>query len=270
MALSRSEQISLYSTITFSGASAVGKDELSAWVALGLGKFRIVTGDVYRSFGWVGLRQGLFESGQEGQMRLIGRGVKEMLGLFARGITRLGYLPDERRNRLAQFHLDGRNMTAVIRPRRRGFANQMKLEAAAAAVAIVPDIRHEVDSLLRKTAIAFGGPVMVAKNVDDFVPEAHRKYVLVVTDPRVSAGYRMIRRACATGSYEDELAWLKARDALHEANGLERLPRGAQVVDMTKLLERRDGMAIAASVIMHDLSQIREHRLTPHCGDALL
>ncbi len=270
MALSRSEQISLASTITLSGPSAVGKDELSAWVAPRLGKARIITGDVYRSLGWVGLRQGLFESGQEGQMCLTERGVKEILGLFARGIKRFGYLPDERRNRLAQFHFDGRNMTAVIRPRRRSFTSQMRLEAAAAAVAIVPDIRHEVDSLLRKTAIAFGGPVMVAKNVDDFVPEAHRKYMLVVTDPRVSAGYRMIRGVSATGSYEDELAWLRKRDALHEAHGLERLPQGARVVDMTKLLDRRDGMAIATSVIMHDLSQIREHILTPHCGDASL
>lgn len=200
-------------------------------------------------------RNSWLESGEGDTLCLTRAGERKILTLFTRN-GKLRYIPDTRQNNLAQLYIDGVNMTEAIRPKRRGFTTQIQLEPAAAAIATIPVIRHEVDGFLRRTAIAFGGPVMIAKNVDDFVPEAHRKYMLIVTDPRVSAGYRMIRRISATGSYEEELAWLKARDALHEAHGLERIPQGAQIVDMTKLLTRRGGMAIAASVVFYDLARL--------------
>lgn len=253
MALSRSERISLASTITFSGTTAVGKNELSAWIAPALDKSRIITGNVYRAFGLLAQQNIWLDSGEGDTLCLTRLGEHKLLDLFASSGRRILFVPDSMRGNLAQLHIDGINMTEAIRPKRHGLTTQQKLEPAAATIATIPIIRHEVDRFLRKTAIVFGGPVMIAKNVDDFVPEAHRKYVLVVTDPQVSAEYRMIRGVSATGSYGRELDWLKARDALHEAHGLERLPEGARTIDMTNLLTRRGGMAIAASIIFNDL-----------------
>lgn len=145
------------------------------------------------------------------------------------------------------------DLTESIRPRRRGFTNQAVMERAAALIATNPIIRPGLLDLWRSTSLAVGGGLMITKNIDEYLPEAHGAFHLVVTDPEVSAQYRLRRHIAATRTLADEVAYLRERDRLHLDNGLEQIPKRAVMIDMTPLLLRKNGFRKAADMMVKHL-----------------
>ncbi len=145
------------------------------------------------------------------------------------------------------------DLTDSIRPQRRGFTNQAVMERAAALIATNPIIRAGLLELWRDTSLSVGGAIMITKNIDEYMPEAHGVFHLIVSDPAVSARYRFRRGIAATRTLESEIAYLKKRDKLHLDNGLEYIPKRATTIDMTPLLLRRSGFQRAAHMMVDDL-----------------
>jgi cytidylate kinase len=236
------------------GPSAVGKEEIAVdYLAPALRMIVVNTGKVARGAALMADRLGQFEEGRGGALRLRD-GAESRIRDWALPNGRRGFHfvvspPD----RSAHIFFGDADLTDALHPAAEGFRQQKIMEPAAALLAANPTIHRGFLDLWRRTAIELGGAVMVTKRIDEYLPQAHAKYYLSVTDPQVSAGYRIARGVSATGSFEDELEYLKRRDQLHADNGLDVVPPDALRIDMTELLNKPSGMRKAADIVLTDL-----------------
>jgi len=249
-----SEQISAHASIGIHGASAVGKEQTADVLAPMLGMRVINTGRSVRGAALMAHVLGQFEEGRGKNIRLRNGAVERIVDWVNAGSKGLHFETRAPDISAPIFFADA-DLTDAIRPKRRGFTRQSVMEPAAALIATNPHIRTALLSMWRDTSIALGGAVMITKNIDEYLPEAHGIFHLVVSDPAVSATYRLRRHIAATRSLEDEIAYLKERDRLHLDNGLEQIPKRAVKIDMTPLLLKRNGFFKAAHLITGSLAK---------------
>lgn len=246
------EQLSAAASISISGKGAVGKEHVAAHLAPILDMVVINTGKAARAASVLAHECGMVEGGRAGAMRLRPGAAERIRDWATMGSSGLHFkvIP---RDLSAHIFFDDRDMTAVIQPKRYGYSRLAILEPTAALIATTPVIRKGLYDLWRRASIQVGGGIMITKNIDAYLPEAHARYHLFVTDPRVSAGYRLMRGNAATGSIADELEYLRRRDANHEQNGLEVIPTNAMSIDMTNRLLWHKGIGEAAAIVLADL-----------------
>lgn len=246
------EQLSAAASIGISGKGAVGKEQVAAHLAPILDMVVINTGKAARAASVLAHECGMVEGGRAGAMRLRPDAAERIRDWATMGSSGLHFkvIP---RDLSAHIFFDDRDMTAVIQPKRYGYSRLAILEPTAALIATTPVIRKGLYNLWRRASIQVGGGIMITKNIDAYLPEAHARYHLFVTDPRVSAGYRLMRGNAATGSIADELEYLRRRDANHEQNGLEVIPTNAMSIDMTNRLLWHKGIGEAAAIVLADL-----------------
>lgn len=248
------EQLSAAASVGILGVSAVGKEELAVdYLAPALDMVVVNTGKSVRGAALMAYKLGQFEEGRGNALRLRPGAescVRDWTTQGRRGLHFVVRRPD----RSAHVYFGDVDITDVLRPDGKGFTQQRIMEPAAALIAANPTIRQGFNDLWRRAAIRLGGAIMVTKRIDDYLPEAHRKYFLFVTDPRVSAGYRMMRGVSATDWLADEVSYLAARDRLHGSYELDVVPDGAFRIDMTNLLLKRSGMQKTASAVIADLA----------------
>lgn len=250
----RTEQLSAASSVGILGVSAVGKEELAVdYLAPALDMVVVNTGKSIRGAAYMAHQLGQFEEGRGNALRLRS-GAESCVRDWATGGQRGLHFVVRPPDRSAHIYFGDADMTDVLRPDGKGFTRQRIMEPAAALIAANPTIRQGLNDLWRRAAIHLGGAIMVTKRIDDYLPEAHRKYFLFVTDPRVSAEYRMVRGVSATDWLADEVAYLADRDRLHGSYELDVVPDGAFRIDMTNLLLKRSGMQKAASVVIANLA----------------
>lgn len=237
------------------GRSAVGKEELAVeYLAPVLDMAVINTGKSVRAAALLAYEIDLFESGRGRALRLrpgADSRIRDWTTAGRHGIHFDVRLPD----RSAHIFFGDRDLTEELRPGKLGFVRQAVMEPFAALVATHPTIRRGLRDLWRHTSITMGGGLVITKAIDEYLPEAHAKYYLQVSDPRVSAVYRLLRGVSATGSYAKEIEYLRKRDAHHGANGLDVIPPGALVIDTTEYLLHENGMQTASDIVLESLSR---------------
>jgi len=252
--ITSTEAISAWASIGVLGPSAVGKEQLAVdYLAPMLDMFVINTGKSARAAALLAHELGEFEEGRGSALRLRPGAESRIRDWVTMGRAGIHYDIRES-DRSAHILFGDRDLTETIRPRRSGFTRQVVMEPAAALVATSPTIRRGLWDLWRNTSIAMGGGLVITKAIDEYLPEAHGKYYLHVTDPRVSAAYRLLRGVSATGSYEDEVAYLRKRDAHHGTNGLDIVPMDALKIDTTDYLLAENGLQHAADIVLADLA----------------
>jgi cytidylate kinase len=249
-----SENISAGASIGIHGASAVGKEQSADVLAPMLGMWVINTGRSIRAATLMAMTLGQFEEGRGTNLRLR-RGaadrIADWLDVGHKGLHFETRTPDIS----ARIFFADADLTDAIKPQKTGYTRQSVMEPAAAQIATNPRIRRGLLSLWRATSIALGGAVMITKNIDEYLPEAHGVFHLFVTDPRVSARYRIRRHIAATNSLADEIAYLQERDRRHLDNGLEQIPKREVKIDMTPLLLKRNGFREAAHIMTGSLAK---------------
>ncbi len=254
------EQLSAAASVGILGVSAVGKEELAVdYLAPALDMVVVNTGKSIRGAAYMAHQLGQFEGGRGNALRLRSGAESCVRDWVTEGQRGLRFVV-RRHDRSAHIFFGDTDMTDVLRPDGKGFARQRIMEPAAALIAANPTIRQGLNDLWRTTAIRLGGAIMVTKRIDDYLPEAHGKYFLYVTDPRVLAEYRMVRGVSATDWLADEVSYLAARDRLHGSYELDVVPDGAFRIDMTHMLLKRSGMQKAASTVIADLAAKFSHR----------
>lgn len=249
-----SEHVSASASLGIHGASAVGKEQTADVLAPMLGMRVINTGRSIRGAALMAHVLGQLEVGRRKDIRLRDGAVERIVDWVNAGRKGLHFETRTPDNSASIFFADA-DLTDAIRPKRRGFTRQSVMEPAAALIATNPRIRTALLSMWRNTSIALGGAIMITKNIDDYLPEAHGVFHLLVSDPAVSARYRLRRHIAATKSLEDEIAYLKERDRMHLDNGLEQIPKRAVKIDMTPLLLKRNGFREAAHLIIDSLAK---------------
>lgn len=255
-----SEQLSAAASIGISGKSAVGKEQIAGHLAPILDMVVVNTGKAVRAASVLAHEHDVLEGGRRNAMRLRPGAAERIRDWATMGASGLHFEVTPR-DPSAHIFFGGRDMSADILPKRSGFSRQAVLEPTAAMIATNSVIRKGFYDLWRQASLRVGGGIMIAKNIDAFLPEAHARYHLFVTDPRVSAGYRLIRGNAATGSFADELEYLRSRDAIHRQNGLDLIPINAKCIDMTNRLFWKKGIAEAVSLILSDLQGRMVERL---------
>lgn len=248
------ESLSASASIGIMGPSAVGKEELAvSHLAPMLDMFVINTGKSVRAMVLMAHEQDQFEEGRGSAFRLR-RGaesrIRDWVTMGRRGIHYEVRAPD----RSAHIFFGERDLTNELRPGRSEFVRQAVMEPAAALVATNPVIRRGLWDLWRRTSIEVGGGLVITKAINEYLPEAHAKYYLRVTDPIVSAAYRLCKGISATCSIADEIEYLGKRDQHHRKNGLDVVPPGALKIDTTDLLLKEGGLRHAADIVLADLA----------------
>ncbi len=249
-----SEHISASASIGIHGASAVGKEQSADALAPMLGMRVINTGRAVRGAALMAHVMGQFEEGRKTTMRLRPGADERIADWLHAGANGL-HFETRTSDASARIYFADADITDAIRPKRRGFTRQSVLEPAAALIATNPHIRSALLSMWRSTSLALGGAILITKNVDEYLPEARGVFHLFVSDPAVSATYRLRRHIAATRSLEEEIAYLKERDRLHLDNGLEQIPKRAVKIDMTPLLLKRNGFREAAHIMAGSLAK---------------
>lgn len=239
------------------GPSAVGKEELSThYVAPALKLPVVNTGKSIRAATYLAHTFGLFESGQGNALRLRSSGIERIREWAVSGNRGLHYEVHEG-DPSTHIWFGTQDLTDVLQPQQLGFTQQSIMEPAAALVASNPKIRRSLYQLWRTTAIGLGGAVMITKSIPDYLPEARGKYFLFVSDPAVSARYRIKHNVAATHSLSEEIAYIRHRDQVHRDNGFDCVPSDAMRIDMTPFLLRRNGLQEAAEIVLSDCRQRR-------------
>lgn len=232
-------ELSLASSVTVQGGGGVGKEEFAGNIAPRLGKYVLPTGLLPRYAAMFALAKNLFEK-EDGRTVFGPRGFEALADWFGSDSRRV-HFEIVRKDVAAHLFVGGKDVTHAILPQQTGVTRQGTLEPAASALAANPNVVRMFIPIWRKAIYETGGPVVVTRrNPDHFVPEAHKKFLLVAR-LNEAAEYRRRRGVAATGSVGQEMKWLRDRDNVEKANGLMGTAAGAIFINTTPFLLVRGG-----------------------------
>lgn len=255
-----SEKISAHSSIGIQGKTAVGKEESGGELSLLVGKMVVNTGMSIRAATLMAHRLGQFEEGRRGAMRLRPGAADRIADWTCNERSGLHFEPIASEVSARIFFAEA-DLTALIKPQSQGFVRQSIMEPAAVIIASHPTIRRGFLEMWRTTSLNFGGAIMITKKIDEYLPEAHGLFHLFVSNPTVSAQYRLKRGVAATRSIFSERGYIQRRDQSHTDCGLEDVPERALSIDMTSFLLKKDGFQRVAEKMVDNLQQNFRSRL---------
>jgi cytidylate kinase len=181
--------------IAIDGPAASGKSTLAFKLARCLGYLFFDTGVMYRAVTWAVLRQGVDVNDEAAVTR-----VAETAQIDVQPPT----VDDERINDIL---LDGEDVTWALRT--------PEVEARVSRVSAYAGVRREMVAQQRRIGLR-GNVVMVGRDIGTVVlPEAGYKFFLVASpEERARRRYRERLERGEQVSYEDVLAFVRARDAV--------------------------------------------------------
>jgi cytidylate kinase len=267
--LTKVKQESLCTSIAVVGRSGTGKELFTRTLTPLLLVHGFNTGMGIRVASLYGHKAGIFDDGDiPGTYRLRPKADKFIRGLLEHGTRGIHYVAFPlRADTMAHVFINNKDVSDAIRPRRNGSKEHRCIEMGAAAIAAEPGLRRLFCDLWRRTITdELDSCVVIGKNPDTFMPEAKVTFA-TKTDVCTAAKHRLAQQVAAFPTFEKEVAYLGARDALHELNGLDCLPTGAIVYDTTDALHEPEKMQLLAHDAVRELDKVTYARSSAVSAD---